>query len=319
MAKETKTVLSSKDIQKEFGDDVITIGKDNIPDWGVISTRIPSLDAITGIGGFPKGRIIEIHGMESCFKSTVAMLTAAQYQSEGGEVVYVDAEYTFSAEYAERLGVNVENIILVHPASTEEAFKIIDRFVDTGKPYLFIVDTFTALSPETELENNFGASNMGLTARLNGQFFRKTTAKIGKTGSTLIALNQLREKLGGYVVTKTVPGGNAILFFATMRFEITKQAIKEGTDIKGVTLKVKCIKNKLAIPFLTTEFEAIFGEGIDIFKDLINVAIAKGIVNKAGAGWITYKDTKIQGVDAFKQLLLDNEELKQILEQEVNN
>lgn len=299
-----------KGIQKDFGEGILSYGNEEIGNLGVIPFGITSLDMITGIGGVAKGRITEIHGMDGCFKTTLALYAIAESQKLGGTAAFIDAEYAFLPEYAEKLGVDTEKLILIHPASAEEAFAVLEKLVDSGKISIIVLDSLAALSPQTELSNDFGTSNMGVMARLTGQFFRKITAKIGKTGTALIMLNQLREQLGGYVPMKTTPGGNACRFYASLRLEIAKSAIKEGTDIKGVTLRLKTVKNKLSTPYLTTELEAMFGEGIDKLKDIVNSAISLEIINKGGAGWMTYKDIKIQGVDAFKQLLEDNEELR---------
>lgn len=298
-----------KTIQKDYGEGILSYGHEEIGNLGVIPFGITSLDMITGIGGLAKGRITEIFGMDGTFKTTIALYAIAECQKQGGTAAFIDAEYAFLPEYAERLGVNTEKLILVHPASAEEAFTILEKLVDSGKVDIIVLDSLAALSPMTELANDFGTSNMGVMARLTGQFFRKITAKIGRTGTALIMLNQLREQLGGYVPIKTTPGGNACRFYASLRLEIGKSAIKEGVDIKGVTLKLKTVKNKLSVPYLTTELEAMFGEGIDKMKDIINTAVTLGVINKAGAGWMTYKEIKVQGNDAFKALLEDNEEL----------
>lgn len=311
MAKEKKTSLSDavKSLEKEYGEGLVLQGADSIPVRGVIPFSYPSLNMITGIGGIARGRIIEIHGLDGTFKTSFLLDLIAQEQKLGGKCVFIDAEYSYDPEYAIRLGVNVEELIVIQPSTAEEAFTATERLVDTGEVSLIGVDSIAALSPNAEAQNDFGASNMGVFARLFGQFFRKMTSKLGKSGCTLVFLNQLRDGLGGYVVQKVTPGGNALRFYASMRFEISKSNIKEGTDVKGVTLKVKTVKNKLGIPFQTTELEAIYEQGIDHIKDLIAVACYKGIIQKQGAGWMTYGDVKIQGVDNFKQLLSDNPEL----------
>lgn len=302
-----------KEMQKDYGEGIFTYGSEEVGQLEVIPFSIPSMNRITGIGGIPKGRVTEFSGMDGCFKSTFCLDLVAECQKSGGTAAYVDAEYSYSPEYGEVLGVNNETLLLFHPASAEEAFSIIERLVDSGQVDLIVLDSTTSLSPSTELNNEFGTANMGVMARLNGQFFRKITAKVGKSNTALVLIAQLRESLGGYVPMKVVPGGNATRFYASLRFEISKSAIKEGTDVMGVTLKVKCIKNKLSVPFKTTEVEAMFGIGIDKLKDLINEAIHFGIISKGGAGWLTYGESKVQGVDNFKQLLQDNEEFKEAI------
>lgn len=320
MAKEEKKNLESilNSLKKDYGNEILSYGNDKVGDFGTIPFGTHSLDAITGIGGIPKGRVTELHGMDGTFKTTFTLELARECQQQNGKVAFIDAEYAFSAEYAETLGVNTEDILLIHPASAEECFSVIERLVESKEIDLIILDSLAALSPNAELANEFGSSNMGVMARLMGQFFRKVVAKIGKTGCTLVIINQLRESLGGYVPLKTTPGGNALKFFASMRFEITKSAIKEGTAVKGVNLKVKCVKNKLATPFLTTELECIYGQGIDKLKDLIEVACDKGIITKGGAGWMTYEDVKIQGADNMKIFLLENKDKLEEIKNKLN-
>lgn len=321
MAKEKKQLESLEDvlksIEKDFGEGIISMGNKELGALEVIPFTIPSMNRITTIGGVPKGRIIEFHGMDGTFKTTFTLDLILSCQRAGGKCAFIDAEYSFSPEYAEALGVNVEDLILIHPSSAEEAFAVLERLTDTKQIDLLILDSIAALSPSTELANEFGTSNMGVMARLMGQFFRKLVAKVGKANMALVMINQLREQLGGYVPMKTTPGGNALRFYASMRFEISKSPIKEGKEIKGVNLTVKCVKNKLGVPYLQTEVEAIYGQGIDVIKDLINEACIMGIIDKAGAGWMTYKEIKIQGLDAMKQLVLDNEELYSELENQV--
>lgn len=314
--KEEKDLMTS--LRETFEEGAVSYGKDELGNLGSIPFGIPSLDAITGIGGIGKGRITEIHGMDGTFKTSLALSAIAECQKEGGTCVFIDAEYAYSPEYGETLGVDNDKLILLHPASAEEAFAMIDKATDSKQVALIVLDSLAALSPVTELSNDFGASNMGVMARLTGQFFRKITAKIGKTKTALIILNQLREQLGGYVPMKTTPGGNAVRFYASLRLEVTKSAIKEGTDVKGVTLRVKTVKNKLYQPFLITEIEAIFGEGIDKIKDLINLAISKDIIKKAGAGWISYGELKVQGMDAFSQIVKDNPDLEAEIKAKLN-
>lgn len=295
---------------KEFSEKpgLITTALEEVGELEVIPFNIPSLDNITGIGGVPRGRITEIYGMDGTFKTTFTLYLIRAAQQAGGMCVFVDAEFAFSPEYAERLGVDLGKLILVHPSSAEEAFNVIEKLTDTGEIALVVIDSIAALSPEAEQQNSFGASNMGVMARLMSQMFRKTVSKIGASNTSLVIINQLREKLGSYVPTKTTTGGNAAAFYASLRLEISKSAIKEGTDVKGVTLKVKTAKNKLSEPFKITEIEAIFGEGIDIMKDSINLGVEKGVIQKAGAGWMMYEGTKIQGAAKMKTFFEDNPE-----------
>jgi recombination protein RecA len=311
-----KSILSK--IEKDYGEGIYSYAGTDKGTLEVIPLSIPSVNYITGIGGLPKGRIVEFHGMDGTFKTTLAMDAIVQCQKAGGTCAFVDAEYSFSPEYAENLGVDVDALIMIHPASAEEAFNVMERLISSNQVDLIVLDSIAALSPSAELANEFGASNMGVMARLMGQMFRKLVAKVGKSNTCMIFINQLREQLGSYVPTKTTPGGNALRFYASMRFEISKTLTKEGGDVKGVTLRIKCVKNKLAKPFLTTELEAIYGQGIDRIKDLINMAIAYGFVTKGGA-WITYNGEKYQGYDSFKKMLLDNEEFLVELEDKVLN
>lgn len=306
-----------KQIEKTLGEGVVTSAEDSIGKLEVCSTGIPSLDNATGIKGLPKARITEIYGMDGTFKTTVALLTIAEAQRNGDICAFVDAEFAFSPEYAAKLGVDNSKLILVHPSSAEEAFNVMEKLIETGEIGVMCLDSIASLSPSAEIANEFGSSNMGVMARLMGQMFRKLVSKLGKSNTCLILINQLREQLGGYVPMKTTPGGNAARFYASIRIEITKSQLKEGTDVKGVTLKMKTVKNKLNTPFMTTEVEAMFGEGIDVKKDIINLAISKGIISKAGAGWMSYKDVKLQGIDKFKAFFEDNPEFFEELKSQV--
>ena len=296
---------------------LVTFAKELEGKLEVIPFTIPSLDAITGVGGVVKGRMTEIFGMDGTFKTTLALYAIAEAQRRGGMCAFIDAEFAFSAEYAEKIGVDIDQLILIHPSSAEEAFNVMEKLIDTKEIDLIVLDSIASLSPSTELANEFGSSNMGVMARLIGQMLRKLTAKLGKSNTALILINQLREQLGGYVPMKTTPGGNAPRFYATLRLEIKKAAIKDGKEQTGVTLTVKTVKNKLSTPFLETELEAMFGEGIDIEKDLIKTAVERGIIQKAGAGWMTYGEVKLQGLDKFKAFFSDNpeafEDLKKLL------
>lgn len=287
---------------------MVKFAKEDIGKQEFIPFGIPSVDNITGVGGIGRGRITEISGMDGTFKTTLALNATKEAQKVGDTCAFIDVEHAFSPEYAEKIGVDTSKLILVHPNSAEEAFLVMERLIDTGEIGLIVLDSIAALCPTTEQENEFGKSNIGVMARLMGQMLRKLTAKISKTNTAVILLNQQREMLGGYVPMKTTPGGNSVRFYSSLRLEVTKAAIKEGTDVIGVTLKVKCIKNKLQIPFKIAEIEAIFGEGIDILKDILGLAIDKGIITKGGA-WLAYKDIKLQGIDKFKQLCQDNPEL----------
>lgn len=322
MAKEKKEKSELQDViknlNKDFGDGFITNGSHESNVIGVIPFNLLSLDMITQIGGVPRGRVIEFSGMDGSHKTYLNYLLVASEQSIGGICALVNAEYSFDPVFAESLGVDVDKLIVVNPSSTEQAFNAIEQLASSGEITLIVVDSFTALSPETEQSNDFGASNIGVAARLNSQLFRKIVSKLSKTNTTLCVINQLREKLGSYVPTKTVPGGNAILFYASMRFECSKSKIEGDKDNKGINLKVKIIKNKLGIPYLITEFEIIFGEGIDKIKDLIRIALDLGIFTKQGAGWITLTpELKLQGEDKVKQHLLDNPEYAQAIEQQI--
>jgi len=320
--KETAKAVDLKDvlaeIEKEYGEGTISKGRENLGPIDVIPFSIPSMNRISGIGGIARGRITEFHGMDGTYKSTLAFDLIRSCQEMGGTAILVDAEYAYSEEYAASCGVDIDELIVVHTESAEKTFTIMEKLVATKKADLIVVDSIAALSPETELENEFGKSNIGVMARLMGQMFRKVVATVGKTNTALVFINQLREQLGGYVPMKTTPGGNALRFYASMRFEINKTQIKDGTDIKGVTLKVRCVKNKLGIPYLTTELESIYGKGIDIQKDLITECAEANIIKKGGAGWFELSEgVKLQGLDNVKQFLIDNPEFEEELKEKL--
>lgn len=297
-----------KDITKEEGEGVIAYAKEEVGNVEYSSFGIKSLDSITG-GGIPKGRIVEIFGPDGSYKTTIALMGLAEAQKSGVRCAFINAEFTFDNVYAESLGVNTDDLIIVNTSTTEKVFDIAMRLIDTGEVGLIVIDSVASLVPKAENEGDFGASNMGVAARLMGQLYRKITEKLNKNNCSLILINQLRDKLGGYVVTKTTPGGNATAFYATLRLDIKKAAIKKGDDVVGVKLTIKTMKNKLGTPFLTTEVDTIYGEGVDIVKDILGVAVDKGVIEKGGAGWLTYNGTKVQGLDNFKQLCKDNPEL----------
>lgn len=317
MAKKEEKKLDLKEIiaemQKDLGEGAITYASEELGMQGVIPFSFPSLNRITGIGGIPRGRLVEISGMDGTFKSTIVLDSIANEQKLGGTCAFIDAEFSFSPEYAEKLGVDTEKLILIHPASAEEAFGVIEKLIDSGQVSLIALDSIAALSPNTELENEFGKSNIGVMARLLNQALRKLTAKAGKTNTTLFFINQQRELLGQYIPMKTTPGGNGVRFFASMRFENNKSQIKEGTDVVGVNIKIKVTKNKLSVPYLNTELECIYGIGVDKQKDLINECSDLGIISKGGAGWFEIAGQKMQGLDKVKQFLIDNPEYEEEL------
>lgn len=318
MAKKEEKKVELKDvlagISKELGEGAINYAQEEMGSLEVIPFSIPSVNRITGIGGVPRGRLTEFHGMDGTFKTTFTLDLIKNAQSMGITCAFIDAEFSYSPEYAEKLGVDNSKLILVKPNSAEEAFGVMEKLIDSGQVECIVLDSIAALSPETELENEFGKSNIGVMARLMNQALRKLTAKAGKNNVALIFINQLREMLGGYVPMKTTPGGNGVRFYASMRFEISKSQVKDGTDVIGVNLKVKCVKNKLATPYLIAEVEAIYGVGIDVQKDLINECVEAGILSKAGAGWLQLAEgVKVQGLDNAKQFLIDNPEFEQEL------
>lgn len=309
---------------KDFGKgSVMTLReKPDFDPQNVISTGSLGLDLALGIGGLPKGRIAEIYGPESSGKTTIATHVMAEAQKKGGMVGFIDAEHAFDKEYAQNLGVNVDDLIIAQPDYGEQALEIADRMITSGAFDVVVVDSVAALVPKGELDGEMGESKMGLHARLMSQALRKLTASVSKTNTCLIFINQLREKIGVmFGSPETTTGGNALKFYASVRLDVrrsisTANVIKDSHDeVVGHPVTVKVIKNKVAPPFRKAEFNIIFGEGIDRIGEVLDIAVEAGIVQKSGS-WFSYNNDKIgQGKAQVHQLLKDNEELKiEILE-----
>ena len=307
-------------LEKSFGKGAIMrLGDSAIENVEVISTGSIALDAALGVGGYPKGRIIEIFGPESSGKTTLAIHAIAEAQKMGGIAAFIDAEHAFDRFYAEKLGVNTADLLIAQPDNGEQALEIADNLFRSGAIDILVVDSVAALTPKSEIEGDMGDSKMGLQARLMSQAMRKLTATISKTKCCCIFINQLREKIGVmFGNPETTTGGNALKFYASVRLDIRRQSqIKDGDVASGNHVKVKVVKNKVAPPFRTAEFDIMFGEGISRIGELIDIAVEKNIIKKSGS-WFSYNDSKIgQGRDTVKQVLSDNPELADEIEAQV--
>jgi recombination protein RecA len=285
----------------------------------VISTGSIGLDVALGIGGLPRGRVIEIYGPESSGKTTIATHVIAEAQKKGGMCAFIDAEHAFDSNYAKKLGVDVDNLLISQPDYGEQALEIADRLILSGALDVVVIDSVAALVPKGELEGEMGDSKMGLHARLMSQALRKLTATISKTNTICIFINQLREKIGVmFGNPETTTGGNALKFYASVRLDIRRMAqIKDGEEAIGNHVKVKVVKNKVAPPFRSTEFDIIFGEGISKMGEIIDMGVEFGIINKSGS-WFSYGSDKLgQGRDSVRQLLHDNPELATEIEAKI--
>ena len=307
-------------IEKQFGKGTIMrLGSDPIEQVDVISTGSIALDSALGIGGLPKGRVVEIYGPESSGKTTVAIHAIAECQKTGGIAAFIDAEHAFDLNYAKKLGVDVVNLLVSQPDNGEQALEIVDNLIRSGAIDIIVIDSVAALTPKSEIEGEMGDSKMGLQARLMSQALRKLTATISKTKCCCIFINQLREKIGiMFGNPETTTGGNALKFYSTIRLDIRKSSpIKENENVIGNRTKVKVVKNKLAPPFRSVEFDMIYGMGISKTGEIVDLGVENNIIKKAGS-WFSYGETKLaQGRDAVKQLLLDNPELYEELEGKV--
>lgn len=307
-------------IEKDYGRGAIMkLGDDNIENIEVIPSGIIGLDYALGVGGYPRGRIIEIYGPESSGKTTLAILAIAQAQKQGGIAAIIDAEHAFDRFYAEKLGVDVNNLWISQPDNGEQALEIADQLIRSSAIDIIVIDSVAALTPKAEIEGVMGEKQMGLQARLMSQALRKLTATISKTNTTCIFINQLRDKIGVmWGSPETTTGGNALKFYASVRLDIRRtSAIKNGEDVLGYQTKVKVVKNKVAPPFRKTEFEILFGEGISKVGEIVDLGVLYGIIRKSGA-WFSYSDTKLgQGRDAAKRMIADNPELAEELEAKI--
>ena len=298
---------------------IMKLGDDNVEDIDVIPTGSIGLDFALGVGGYPRGRIIEIYGPESSGKTTLAIHAIAEAQKLGGIAAIIDAEHAFERFYAEKLGVDVNNLWISQPDNGEQALEIADQLIRSSAIDIIVIDSVAALTPKAEIEGDMGESKMGLQARLMSQALRKLTATISKTNTTCIFINQLRDKLGVmFGSPETTTGGNALKFYASVRIDIRRLGqIKDGEDILGNMTRVKVVKNKVAPPFRKTEFEILFGEGISKVGEIVDLGVLYGIIRKSGA-WFSYADTKLgQGRDAAKRMIADNPELAEELEAKI--
>ena len=307
-------------IEKNYGKGAIMkMGDDHIDEIAVIPTGSIGLNAALGVGGFPRGRVIEIYGPESSGKTTLAIHAIAEAQKAGGIAAIIDAEHAFDRFYAEKLGVDVENLWISQPDSGEQALEIAEQLIRSSAVDIVVIDSVAALTPKAELEGDMGESKMGLQARLMSQALRKLTATISKTNTTCIFINQLRDKLGlMFGNPETTTGGNALKFYASVRLDIRRVSqIKDGDEVIGNQTRVKVVKNKVAPPFRKAEFDIMFGEGISRAGEIIDLGVEKGIIKKSGS-WFSYDDTKLgQGRDAAKKCIQDNPELAEELEAKI--
>ena len=295
------------------------MGEKPVNDVPVIPSGSIGIDVALGIGGYPRGRVIEIFGPESSGKTTLAIHAIAEAQKVGGIAAFIDAEHAFDRFYAEKLGVDIENLLISQPDNGEQALEIADSLIRSGAIDIIVIDSVAALTPKAEIEGDMGDSKLGLQARLMSQALRKLTANINKTNTCCIFINQLREKIGVmFGNPETTTGGNALKFYASVRVDIRRSTqIKEGEEVLGSRTRVKIVKNKLAPPFKKADFDIMYGEGISKTGEIVDLGVELNIVKKSGS-WFSYGDTKLgQGRDAVKNLLKDNPELMQELEQKV--
>lgn len=304
-------------IEKNYGKgSIMKLGDEKIENIEIIPTGSIALNAALGVGGYPRGRVIEIYGPESSGKTTLAIHAIAEAQKAGGIAAFIDAEHAFDRFYAEKLGVDVENLWISQPDSGEQALEIAEQLIRSSAVDIVVIDSVAALTPKSELEGDMGDSKMGLQARLMSQALRKLTAAINKTNTTCIFINQLRDKIGVmFGSPETTTGGNALKFYASVRLDIRKSTpIKDGEEVKGNLTKVKVVKNKVAPPFRKAEFDIMFGEGISRVGEIVDLGTDLNIIKKSGS-WYSYNDTKLgQGREAAKDCLRDNPELAEELE-----
>jgi recombination protein RecA len=312
--------LTIDKIDKDYGKgSVMMMNEKSQEPMDVISTGSIGLDVALGVGGLPRGRVIEIYGPESSGKTTIATHVIAEAQKKGGMCAIIDAEHAFDSSYAQKLGVDIDNLLISQPDYGEQALEIADRLILSGALDVVVIDSVAALVPKSELEGEMGDSKMGLHARLMSQALRKLTATISKTNTICIFINQLREKIGVmFGNPETTTGGNALKFYASVRLDIRRMAqIKDGEEAVGNRVKVKVVKNKVAPPFRSAEFDVVFGEGISKMGEIVDMGVELGIVQKSGS-WFSYGTDKLgQGRDTVKQLLHDNPELAAQIEAKI--
>jgi recombination protein RecA len=327
MAEDKEKLAKLKALQLTLDKLDKTYGKGSVMKMGDVASEnievIPSgslgLDIALGVGGYPRGRVIEIFGPESSGKTTLALHAMAEAQKAGGIAAFIDAEHAFDRFYAEKLGVDIDNLIISQPDYGEQALEIADNLISSGAVDIVIIDSVAALTPKSEIEGEMGDSKMGLHARLMSQALRKLTATINKTHCTVIFINQLREKIGVmFGNPETTTGGNALKFYASVRLDIRRKTqIKDGDRVMGNRAKVKVVKNKVAPPFQTTEFDIMYGHGVSKIGEILDFGVDYDIIKKSGS-WFSYGDTKLgQGRDAVKALIADNPELAEELEAKI--
>lgn len=314
MSNQKKQALENalKSIRKDFGEGAIQIlGDAPTQKLAYTSSNILSLDVVLGIGGYPKGRVIEVYGPESSGKTTIALHAIAEVHKNGGTAAFIDAEHALDTVYAEQLGVNVSELILAQPDTGEQALEIAEALVRSGAVDIIVIDSVAALVPKAEIEGDMGDSHVGLQARLMSQALRKLSGAINQTQTTAIFINQIREKIGiMFGNPETTPGGRALKFYSSVRLEVRRgEAIKQGTDIVGNRTRIKVVKNKVAPPFKVAEVDIVYGEGVSVTGDILDHATELDIVDKSGS-WYSYKGERLgQGREKVKQLLRENNEL----------
>lgn len=316
-----KALQSTLDkIEKDFGKgSIMKMGDKAVADVPVISSGSVGLDVALGIGGYPRGRVVEIFGPESSGKTTLAIHAIAEAQKAGGIAAIIDAEHAFDRNYAEKLGVDVDTLLISQPDNGEQALEITDNLIRSGAIDIIVIDSVAALTPKAEIEGDMGENKLGLQARLMSQALRKLTGTINKTNTCCIFINQLREKIGVlFGNPETTTGGNALKFYSSIRVDIRRlNQIKDGDDASGNRVRVKIVKNKLAPPFRKAEFDIMFGEGISKTGEIVDMGVELNIIKKNGS-WFSYGETRLaQGRDAVKQLLIDNVELSAEIEAKI--
>ncbi len=312
--------LTMDKIEKSYGKgSIMRMGDRAVEDLPAISSGSVALDIALGVGGYPKGRVVEIYGPESSGKTTLAIHAIAEAQKAGGIAAIVDAEHAFDPYYAKKLGVDTEELLISQPDNGEQALEIVDNLVRSGAIDIIVIDSVAALTPKAELEGEMGDSKMGLQARLMSQALRKLTGNISKTKTSCIFINQLREKIGVmFGNPETTTGGNALKFYSSVRLDIRRIGqIKDGDEVSGINVRVKVVKNKVAPPFRKAEFDILYGEGISKSGELIDLGVQLNIIKKSGS-WFSYGDTKLgQGRETVRNLILDNPELAGELETKI--
>lgn len=312
--------LTMDKIEKSYGKgSIMRLGDRPVDDVAAISSGSIALDVALGIGGYPKGRVIEIYGPESSGKTTLAIHAIAEAQKAGGIAAIVDAEHAFDPYYAKNLGVNIDELLISQPDNGEQALEIVDNLVRSGAIDIIVIDSVAALTPKAEIEGEMGDSKMGLQARLMSQALRKLTANISKTKTCCIFINQLREKIGVmFGNPETTTGGNALKFYASVRLDIRRIGqVKDGEEVQGNNVRVKVVKNKIAPPFRKAEFDIMFGEGISKSGEIVDLGVLYNIIKKSGS-WFSYGETKLgQGRETVRKLITDNPELAQELETKI--